>query len=121
MHRRAEEPLTQELEEGTSSHGETGTEEEEDKVSKEPSGRVEPAPETVRDYTTLPELYGAPRIGDQIAFKVVAFQVANIQAMKCVVYTCLPQTLELSLPNYTPEVSEYKVSWLVNRCVWSCV
>ena len=75
VHRRDEEPLTQEqrLEEGTSSRGETGTKEEEDKASKEPSGRVEPAP--VRDYTALPDLHGAPRIGDQIAFKVVNFKL----------------------------------------------
>ena len=59
--REAEEPLRQGQEEGTGSHGETGTKEEEDKVSKEPSGRVEPALGTVRDYTTLPELHGAPR------------------------------------------------------------
>ena len=41
--------------------GEKGTKEEEDKVSKESSGRVEPALGTVRDYTTLPELHGSPR------------------------------------------------------------
>ena len=81
VHRRAEEPLTQELEDGTSSHGET---KEEDKTSKETlSGEVEL--ETVRDYTALPELHGAPRIGDQIAFKVVTFQAANIRVMKCVI------------------------------------
>ena len=105
VHRRAEEPLTQELEDGTSSHGET---KEEDKTSKETSsGEVEL--ETVRDYTALPELHGAPRIGDQIAFKVVTFQAANSRVYE-VCDTSLPQTLELSLPNYTPEVSEYKVS-----------
>ena len=84
VHRRAEEPLAQELEDGTSSRGET---KEEDKTSKETlSGEVEL--ETVRDYTALPELHGPPRIGDQIAFKVVTFQVANIWVMKCVILLC---------------------------------
>ena len=74
VHQRPEEPLTQEqrLEDDVSSRGETGTKEEEDKASKEPSGGVEPAPGTVRDYAALPDLHGPPRNGDQIAFKVVA-------------------------------------------------
>ena len=70
VHQRPEEPLTQEqrLEEDAGSRGETGTKEKED---EEPSGRVEPAPGAVRDYGALPDLHGAPRNGDQIAFKVV--------------------------------------------------
>lgn len=32
---------------------------------------VVPEPESTRDYTALPDLHGAPRNGDHIAFKVV--------------------------------------------------
>jgi len=71
MYRRAEGTQEKQLENKISRTGSTeegiGREEEFHQMT----AAVVPVPESTRDYTALPDLHGAPRNGDHIAFKVV--------------------------------------------------
>ena len=61
-----------------------------------------------RDYSTLPDFLGAPRVGDKLAFKVRSSIYTTLVFGHSVTVCVMLQVLELS-SSYTPVVSEYKV------------
>jgi len=76
MYRRAERTQEKQLENKISRTGSTKEENKREGIGREEefhqmTAAVVAMPESTRDYTALPDLHGAPRNGDHIAFKVV--------------------------------------------------